>query len=63
MYVGVGSKVVSACMQHSGHLLTSQTTAVGLCRRVLSYIVSQTHLKAAKGTHTLRTCIKSEHVV
>ena len=44
MYVGVGSEVLSVCMQHSDHLLTSQTTAVGLCRRVLSYIVSQTHL-------------------
>ena len=44
MYVGVGSEVVSACMQHSDHLLTSQTTAVLLCRRVLSYFVSQTHL-------------------
>ena len=44
IYVGVGSEVVSACMQHSDHLLTSQTTAVLLCRRVLSYIVSQTHL-------------------
>ena len=44
MYVGVGSEVVSACMQHSDLLLTSQTTAVGLCRRVLSYIVSKMHL-------------------
>ena len=44
MYLGVGSEVVSACMQHSDHLLTFQTTAVLLCRRVLSYFVSQTHL-------------------
>ena len=44
MYVGVGSEVVSACMQHSDPLLTFQTIAVGLCRRVLSYIVSQTYL-------------------
>ena len=35
MYVGVGSKVVSACMQHSDRLLTSQTTASVLCKRVL----------------------------
>ena len=59
MHVGVGSEVLSVCMQHSDHLLTFQTTAVGLCRRVLSYIVSQTHLKAAKETHTLCTCMKS----
>ena len=35
MYVRVGSKVVSVCMQHSDHLLTSQTTADVLCKRVL----------------------------
>ena len=33
--VGVGSKVVSVCIQHSDHLLTSQTTANALCLRVL----------------------------
>ena len=44
MYVGVGSEVVSACMQHSDRILTSQTTAVVICRMVLLYIVSQSHL-------------------
>ena len=34
-YVGVGSEVVSTCMQHSDHLLTSQTTANVPCKRVL----------------------------
>ena len=33
--VGVSSKVMSVCMQHSDHLLTSQTTVNALCTRVL----------------------------
>ena len=38
--VGVDSKVVSACMQHSDYLLTSQTTAKALCTRVRWWCVT-----------------------
>ena len=38
--MGVGSKAISVCMQHSNHLLTSQTTANALCTRILCCCVT-----------------------